>query len=109
MPVLFLGVLVMAGLLTLYAQVKGIPLSAVPDLNGALITIPAFILWVPLALQLGNVVLRTIPTLRAIAENYAARLSTIYLKFDVSTKTGLSSVLQGRETSIEGPRAGPRN
>jgi DNA-binding CsgD family transcriptional regulator len=34
------------------------------------------------------------------------RLSTIYLKFDVSTKTGLSSVLQGRETSIEGPRAG---
>jgi hypothetical protein len=27
----------------------------------------------PLALQLANVVLRTIPTLRAIAENYAAR------------------------------------
>jgi hypothetical protein len=26
------------------------------------------------------------------------RLSTIYLTFDVSTKTGLSSVLQGRET-----------
>ena len=36
------------------------------------------------------------------------RTPTIYLKLDVSTKAGLSSVLQGKETSPEGRRAGPR-
>lgn len=62
---------VFIGLTEAYSQIHGIPKSLIPDLNGFLITLPAFFLWVPIALLLSNCLLWVVPRLRRTAENYA--------------------------------------
>jgi hypothetical protein len=61
---------VVSGLLHAYSGFKGIPLSAVPNLNGTLMSLPALFLWIPVSLLLGNLVLYCVPPLRRIAERH---------------------------------------
>ncbi len=49
------------------------PRSAVPNLNGMLIALPAVFLWIPVSLLLSNAILYVIPPLRRIAEGYASK------------------------------------
>jgi hypothetical protein len=73
LPVLLTGTMTLAISLTgVYARIKGIPESAIPRINGILITLPALLLWLPIALLLSNFVLFVVPPLRRIAEGYAA-------------------------------------
>lgn len=73
LPIFVIGAIsVVVGLETAYARMTGIRLSSVPALNGILISIPALLLWVPVALMLANGVLFVVPPLRRIAESYAA-------------------------------------
>jgi hypothetical protein len=73
MPILVVGgVGLIAGLLLAYTKVTGVPLSAVPDLNGLLISLPAFFLWIPVSLLLGNVVLYCVAPFRRNVEQYVA-------------------------------------
>lgn len=58
----------LVALLASFARSRGIPLSAVPNLNGMLITVPALFLWMPVGFLLFNTVLRVIPPLRRISE-----------------------------------------
>jgi hypothetical protein len=67
------GVFVITSLLTGYCRTKGIPLSAVPNLNGILISLPALGLWIPISLVLGNVGLHCVPPLRRINERDASK------------------------------------
>jgi hypothetical protein len=73
LPILGIGgILVIIELETAYASIVGIPLSAIPNLNGFLIFIPAFFLWIPVALLVSNMVLFVLPPLRRVAEKYAS-------------------------------------
>jgi hypothetical protein len=67
------SVFVVAALIGAYSAVRGVPPAAVPDVNGLLIALPAFFLWIPVSLLLSNVILYSVPPLRRIAEEYAAR------------------------------------
>ncbi len=67
------GMGLMFALVKAYSQVRGVAYSAIPGLNGLLITIPALFLWVPIGLLISNLVLCLLPPLRRIAEEYAAR------------------------------------
>jgi hypothetical protein len=72
LPVLLVGGLgIVAALMAAYARFTGIAQHAVPRLNALLISLPTLILWIPLALLLGNCVLYLIPRLRTAAERYA--------------------------------------
>jgi hypothetical protein len=72
LPILVVGgFCVVVALLGAYSGVSGVPLSNLPNLNGLLIALPGLLLWLPLSLLLGNVVLYSIPPLRRIAEEYA--------------------------------------
>ena len=64
------GFVVLLGLMRAFAASRGIPPGAIPDRNGMLIALPAFLLWIPLALLLSNLVLLAIPPLRRLAEGY---------------------------------------
>jgi hypothetical protein len=64
------GFVVIGGLLHLFATLRGISTNAIPDRNGMLIALPAFLAWGPIALVLSNVVLRVVPPLYRIAEGY---------------------------------------
>jgi hypothetical protein len=69
LPILVIGgVCVFSGLLHVYCDIKSIPPSAVPNLNGALISLPAIFLWIPVSLLLGNLVLYCVPPLRRVAK-----------------------------------------
>lgn len=73
LPTLLGGFLaVVTGLIYAYAKLNGIPRSAIPDLNGLLITLPALVLWIPIALILSNLALHAVPVLRQRAEQYAS-------------------------------------
>lgn len=73
LPIFVLGGTAVAlGLLSLYAKQHGLRTGDVPDANALLIMLPTVFLWIPLALVLSNVVLRSIPPLREIAETYAS-------------------------------------
>jgi hypothetical protein len=63
---------VVLGLVLAYSRLNGIPPSAVPNFNGILISLPALILWIPVALFLGNFILYCVPPFRRIAERYAS-------------------------------------
>jgi hypothetical protein len=72
LPILCFGGLVLVlSLLSIFANLRQIPFSKIPDLNGMLIAIPAFVLWVPSALVLANGVLRIVPPLNRIAKEYS--------------------------------------
>lgn len=60
-------------LIEAYSWLAGVPRSAVPNLNGMLITLPAFFLWIPVSLLISNVVLYWVPPLRRIADAYTQR------------------------------------
>ena len=73
LPVLLVGGLaLLIGLLTAYEEMKGLGRSDIPDLNGLLIAIPAFLLWIPISLLLSNVLLFAVPALRRVAERFSA-------------------------------------
>ena len=67
------GLPLVVGLIKAYARISGHPLAAIPNINGLLIALPAFFLWLPLALLLSNTVLFVVPPLRRIAERYTAQ------------------------------------
>jgi hypothetical protein len=69
---LALGGAVAFGLLSFYAKQHGLRAGDVPDAKALLILLPTFFLWIPLALVLSNVVLKSIRPLRKIAEAYAS-------------------------------------
>ncbi len=74
LPVLVIGSFcLVAILIETYSRVTGVSRSAIPNVNGLLITLPALLLWIPITLMLSNVVVHCIPSLRRIAEEYAAR------------------------------------
>jgi len=73
LPILFFGGLALiAGLMVAYSEFKGVPRAAIPNLNGLLISVPAFLVWIPISLLLGNLILYWVPLLRPTAESYAA-------------------------------------
>ncbi len=67
------GLLLIAGLIQAYSHVHGVPRSAVPDMNGLLISLPASLVWIPISLFLANLVLWFVPPLRRIEERHSAR------------------------------------
>ncbi len=67
------GVSLIAGLVELYSRLKGVPPSAIPNLNGLLIMLPTFFVWIPVSLILANLVLYCLPPLRRTAEQYSER------------------------------------
>lgn len=73
LPMLIAGALVPLTLVSVYASSHGLSSSEVPTANALLIGIPAFFLWIPLALLLSNAILKSIPKLRLIAETYVAK------------------------------------
>lgn len=70
LPLLLAGVFPVEGLVMLYANIAGIPRAAIPQLNGMLIGLPMFFLWIPLSLLLANCVLHVVRPLRKVAEAY---------------------------------------
>jgi hypothetical protein len=73
LPMLLLGLLPVVALEALYAQSAGVPMSAIPSLNGVLIAVPTLILWIPISLLASNLVLYAVPSLRSVASAFAAR------------------------------------
>jgi hypothetical protein len=67
------GMVLLLTLIEAYSQVRDVAYSAIPGLNGMLITLPAFFLWIPISLLISNFVLYFMPPLRRIAEEYATR------------------------------------
>ena len=55
-----------------FANYRGISRSAIPDINGMLISLPTFFLWIPLSLIVSNLILFAVPALRHVAEQYVA-------------------------------------
>jgi hypothetical protein len=71
----FLGAIL--GLQAAYAALHHIRFRDVPNLNAALIGLPAVFLSIPINLLIGNCVLFLIPPLRRIAESYSAKTSRV--------------------------------
>jgi len=67
---MLLGVGVVIALIETFSELRGVPRSAIPNLNGALISLPAFVLWLPISLLLSNCVLYAVPSLRRVAERF---------------------------------------
>jgi hypothetical protein len=63
---------IIAGLLAAYATMAETSPSAMPNVNGVLISVPALLLWIPLTLLIANCVLFAVPSLKRVAEKYAA-------------------------------------
>lgn len=71
LPILMVGAFCLViALMAAFSEIRGVPRSALPNLNGLLIALPAFFLWIPVSLLLGNVVLYAVPPLRRIAKGY---------------------------------------
>ena len=69
MPILLIGIFVLCKILTTsFSLYRNIPVSSIPNINGMLIVLPAFILWIPVSLFISNVILFVVPSLRKIAE-----------------------------------------
>lgn len=74
LPVLIAGAMaIIIGLISAYSKMAGIELNAIPNLNGILISLPAFFLWIPISFIISNLLLYFVPPLRAVAENYAEK------------------------------------
>lgn len=65
------GMSIVIGIGEAYARIIGGSLNSIPSPNGFLISLPAFFLWIPMALLLANFVLFLVPPLRKVAEKYA--------------------------------------
>ncbi len=73
LPILFFGGFgLIAAMIFAYSQLCDVPRSAIPDLNVMLISLPAFFIWIPLGLLLGNCVLYLVAPLRRNSEKYVA-------------------------------------
>lgn len=70
-PMLLLGALLMNKMVEWAAAFRGIPFKDFPDMQGALISLGTFFLWIPLALLLSNCILFLIPALRRPSDEYA--------------------------------------
>ena len=74
LPLLLVGGVAAAlGAVALFARSRGIAFGEVADAPGILLSIPAFFLWIPFCLMLGNGILFAIPPLRPIAEAHVRR------------------------------------
>ena len=62
-----------SALLEAHSHLKGVARSAVPDPIALMITLPAFFLWIPISLIVGNIVLYCVPPLRQVAQRHAAQ------------------------------------
>ena len=71
LPLLMAGVIPVAGLETLYANIAGIPRAVIPQQNALLIGLPTILLWFPLSLFLANCIVFAVPPLCKVAETYA--------------------------------------
>ena len=73
LPILVLGGMALVfALLRAFAEVRGVARSAIPNVNGTLICLPALLFWIPISLLLSNCVLFAVPRLRRVAERFAA-------------------------------------
>lgn len=63
-------------LLSVHAAMRGVRMNEVPDATAIMITIPALIVWIPIALLLSNFVMVAIPPMRRIAQAYTRRAGT---------------------------------
>jgi hypothetical protein len=73
LPLLVLGgMALLFALLRAFAEVRGVARSAIPNVNGILICLPALLFWMPISLLLSNCVLFAVPRLRRVAERFAA-------------------------------------
>ena len=74
LPILLAGgILIPLRLISYYSDLRGISTAQVPNSAGILITLPAFFLWIPLALMLSNFVVASLPPLRKVAERNVAQ------------------------------------
>ena len=64
------GILFPYKLISIYSASKGIPVASVPNVSGALIAIPALVVWLPVALLLANFVIAALPPLHRTAVRY---------------------------------------
>ncbi len=65
-----------AWLVSTYAVMRGISMRDVPNATSLLITLPAIIVWIPIALLLSNCVMAVMPPLSKVAQAYARRTGT---------------------------------
>ena len=73
LPILVLGGMALVfALLQAFAVVRGVAHSALPNVHGILICLPALLCWIPISLLLSNCVLFAVPRLRRVAERFAA-------------------------------------
>jgi hypothetical protein len=73
LPILVLGGMsFMLFLISAFSGIFNIPASHLAGWNGLLISIPAFLPWIPVSLLLGNLLLCRIPPLRRIAERHVS-------------------------------------
>jgi hypothetical protein len=71
LPVMVGGSLaVITTVLSVYRAFHG---AAIPQLNGFLLTIPTFFLWLPFSLLISNFILFVVSPLRRIAETYVSK------------------------------------
>jgi hypothetical protein len=54
-----------------FSRFRNVEMSAIPRINGLLISLPAFFLWIPASLLISNLIFYFVPLLRRIANNYA--------------------------------------
>jgi hypothetical protein len=54
-----------------FSRFRNVDMSAIPCMNGLLISLPAFFLWIPASLLISNLIFYFVPSLRRIADNYA--------------------------------------
>ena len=77
LPILVVGgMFVIVRLMSYYAYLNGIPLSAALDKASMLIALPAFFIWIPLSLFISNLVLEIVPPLRKVARQYSSESRT---------------------------------
>jgi hypothetical protein len=67
------GLFAIIAVQTAYCRIAGVSLSSMPNLNGFLLSLPVFFLWIPIALILSNCVLHVVPPLKKVAEDYVSR------------------------------------
>jgi hypothetical protein len=72
LPILICGGLgsVVVNLETI-SRFRNVEISAIPRINGLLISLQAFFLWIPASLLISNLIFYFVPSLRRIADNYA--------------------------------------
>ena len=66
------GISLVLVLIFAYSRTANMPVSNLPNLNSLLISLPAFFLWIPVSLLLGNLLLYWIAPLRRIVERYVS-------------------------------------